>query len=134
MKADPTLSDKDRWLHGECYAFAEALTKLTGWKPVLVFGFVDPTEDEGPFCEEVHGVVRHPDGFYVDASGKVDKKQLAKTYEVDYVEFERVSLTRMRNQGGHADWVVADAIADIQAYADDGDPIFSTIFQKGHPR
>ena len=117
---------KDRF-HGECYAFAEALSVITGWKPVIVFGFLNPTGDEGPFWGGIHGVVKHPDGFYIDASGKVDKKILAKRYAMDYVEFERVSLVRMRNQGGHPDYVVADARADILAYAAAGDLIFSAI-------
>lgn len=81
---DLDLSDSYRalqqiFLYGACFDFAAALHELTGW-PVheIQWGTPAPDDPSELDCTDynIHRVVGHPSGRYLDASGWTDRQQV----------------------------------------------------------
>ena len=65
------------FLEGACFDFAAALSELTNW-PVYEIQWGTPMQDDPTELDcsdyNIHRVVQHPDGRYLDASGWTDMR------------------------------------------------------------
>jgi len=75
----------NRFRSGDCFDFAIALHKETGWPIVAAFG-----REEVPF----HVLNTHPSGHLVDASGFITLKRLMRFYGRRKVRLEPLTPAR----------------------------------------
>ena len=116
----------ERWLSGDCMAFAEALALYTGWKPALVVGInLNPSGDIAE-ANIMHGVLRHPEGGLVDAEGRITEEHIAMRYGYDKIELTSVAAYDFRVVGGHDDGEVDEARAAIENLAQE-DAFFADV-------
>jgi len=103
MQIVEAIDDDDIWryLHDECWAFAIAVHHRTGWPLAWI-----TEEREGL---PLHGVVVHPSGRYVDASGFVDLATLKRRYRIRKPKVDLVSEDQMGYVGGVEDRDVEEA-------------------------
>lgn len=77
--------DRDQWLHGWCFPFAETLSVMTGWRPVILWSHEHDNHGR-EISVTMHAAVRHPDGGFVDAGGRVTEEQMIERYDCNIHE------------------------------------------------
>ena len=81
------------WFYGDCYYFAMAAHKLTGW-PIVCYGTSNPESRDG--CVWHHLALQMPNGNLFDASGEQTLEQMVDKYKrPDAVTTQEDTKTRV---------------------------------------
>lgn len=112
--------DRDEWLHGGCFPFAEALALLTGWQPIILWSH-ERDEDGNEVSVTIHSAVRHPNGEYVDAAGLVTEDQMLERYEYNVPEIADTTIGEMHQVSRYGKRVLEEAQKAIKMLAEEDD-------------